>query len=55
MGVLGTHWGSGAQELRNCDFLQIFPVLLKLVSVSVATELLHAGAWRCGEDDLSMV
>lgn len=35
---------TGAQELRNSDFLQIFPVLLTLVSVSVtAVELLHAG------------
>lgn len=35
---------TGAQELRNSDFLQIFPVLLTLVSVSVTAEnLLHAG------------
>lgn len=35
---------TGAQELRNSDFLQIFPMLLTLVSVSVtAEELLHAG------------
>ena len=35
---------TGARELRNSDFLQIFPVLLTPVSVSVtAEELLRAG------------
>lgn len=35
---------TGARELRNSDFLQIFPVLLTPVSVSVtAQELLRAG------------
>lgn len=35
---------TGARELRNSDFLQIFPVLLTPVAVSVtAEELLHAG------------
>lgn len=39
--------GSGAQEL---DFLQIFPMLLTLVSVCVtAEELVHAGPEGVGE------
>lgn len=46
---------TGARELRNSDFLQIFPVLLTPVSVSVtAEELLHAGpaqyVWEGGKD-----
>lgn len=45
---------TGARELRNSDFLQIFPVLLTPVSVSVtAEELLHAGpaqyVWEGGK------
>ncbi len=41
---------TGAQELRNSDFLQIFPVLLTLVFVSVtAEELLHAGQVYVGK------
>lgn len=45
---------TGARELRNSDFQQIFPVLLTPVSVSVtAEELLHAGpaqyVWEGGK------
>ena len=39
---------TGAQELRNSDFLQIFPVLLTLVSVT-AEQFLHAGPESVGK------
>lgn len=40
---------TGARELRNSDFLQIFPMLLTLVSVSMTAEFLHAGPEGVGK------